>query len=82
MKLSRFRAIREVVRTTWAEGGARGFYVGLAPGLFGPTVAWGSYMVAYARPFSTKFIFLDFLVFLFVFGVKIISSAGVEFLKF
>lgn len=56
LKLSRFRAIREVVTTTWAEGGARGFYVGLAPGLFGPTVAWGSYMVAYASKFKTHFL--------------------------
>ncbi|KAL6045296.1 Nicotinamide adenine dinucleotide transporter 1, chloroplastic [Balamuthia mandrillaris] len=44
---SRFRAIRAVLTQTWQQGGVRGFYVGLIPGLIGPTTAWASFMLAY-----------------------------------
>jgi solute carrier family 25 folate transporter 32 len=46
-RTSWFSSLYQVTRATWAQGGLAGFYVGLTPGLIGPTVAWGSYMLAY-----------------------------------
>lgn len=42
---SRFEGLKLVLRNVYGESGVRGFYVGLTPGLLGPTVAWGVYML-------------------------------------
>jgi len=47
LEVSRFRALRTVVSTTFSGGGLRAFYVGLTPGLIGPVMAWGSFMWIY-----------------------------------
>jgi len=45
--IARRGAMRAMVREVASSAGARGFFVGVAPGLVGPALAWGSYLVAY-----------------------------------
>jgi solute carrier family 25 folate transporter 32 len=42
-----FRSIRNIVTSTYSSNKIRGFYIGILPGIIGPTLAWGSYMMAY-----------------------------------